>query len=242
MAAYIHSDHECTTSVEAKDRLQRGMYVMLREVSVSRDLRELLKAVNEKNARRCLFVTDDKHLDDLMEEGSINHNARVAIEHGLSPITAIQMATINAAECFGLSNKGAIAPGYDADFLLVNNLEDLNISETFISGASVAKMGEVIYGQEKTVLPSDRLMNSIHIKNVTEKDLQLKLIEGQKANVISIIPNSITTKHKVMTAEVKNGCFQSSAEKDLLKLAVVERHKATGNIGLGILHGLGLQA
>jgi adenine deaminase len=242
MAAHIHSDHECTTAEEAKERLQRGMYVMLREGSASRDLRELLKAVNEKNARRCLFVTDDKHLDELMEEGSINHNARVAIEHGISPITAIQMATLNAAECFGLNNKGAIAPGYDADFLLVNNLEELNITETYVSGVPVAKMGEVTYEQKKTILPSDRIMNSIQIKNVTEKDLQIELTEGQKANVISIIPNSITTKHIVMGANVKNGFFQSSAKKDLLKLAVVERHKATGNIGMGIIHGLGLQS
>jgi adenine deaminase len=242
MAAHIHSDHECTTAEEAKERLQRGMYVMLREGSASRDLKELLQAVTEKNARRCLFVTDDKHLDDLMEEGSINHNARVAIEHGLSPITAIQMATLNAAECFNLKNKGAVAPGYDADFLLVNNLEELDITETFVNGKSVAEKGEVTYDQKKTILPSTRLTNSIHIKNVTEKDLQIELPEGKKANVISIIPNSITTKHMVMTANVKNGCFQSSAEKDLLKLAVVERHKATGNIGLGILHGLGLQS
>ncbi|MFA1818810.1 adenine deaminase [Virgibacillus oceani] len=242
MAAHIHSDHECTTAEEAKERLQRGMYVMLREGSASRDLKELLKAVNEKNARRCLFVTDDKHLDELMEEGSINHNVRVAIEHGISPITAIQMATLNAAECFGLNNKGAIAPGYDADFLLVNNLEELHITETYVNGMSVAKTGEVTYEQEHSVLIPDRLMNSIHIKNVTEKDLKIKLSESKSANVISIIPNSITTKLNVMAADVINGYFQSSAEKDMLKLAVVERHKATGNIGMGIIHGLGLQS
>lgn len=241
MAAHIHSDHECTTPEEAKERLQRGMYVMLREGSASRDLRKLLNAVNEKNARRCLFVTDDKHLDDLMKEGSINHNVRVAIEHGLSPITAIQMATINAAECFGLHNKGAIAPGYDADFLFVNNLDDLDIAETFVNGESVAANKKVKYEQENTVSVSYRLTNSVHIKNVTEKDLQITLQKNQKANVISIIPNSITTKHKVMAADVKNNLFQPSAEKDLLKLAVLERHRGTGNIGLGILHGLGLK-
>lgn len=106
MTAGINSDHECTTAAEAKDRLQRGMYVMLREGSASRDLKTLLHAVTEKNARRCLFVTDDKHLDDLMEEGSIDHNVRVTIEHGINPLTTIQMATLNAAERFGLKNKG----------------------------------------------------------------------------------------------------------------------------------------
>lgn len=242
MAAGIHSDHECTTAEEAKDRLQRGMYVMLREGSASRDLKTLLHAVNEKNARRCLFVTDDKHLDDLIEEGSIDHNIRVTVEHGIHPITAIQMATLNAAECFGLKNKGAIAPGYDADFLFLDDLENRKIAEVFVKGVSVAKNGQCVSNYKNAVQPSDRLVNSVQMKEVVISDLHIHLYNNQKANIISIIPNSIITKHKVQTVDVENERFQPSVAKDLLKMAVIERHNYKGNIGLGILHGLGLKS
>ncbi|SHF92492.1 adenine deaminase [Ornithinibacillus halophilus] len=240
MAAGITSDHECTTSEEAKDRLQRGMYVMLREGSASRDLRELLKAVNDKNARRCLFVTDDKHLDDIIEEGSIDHNVRVAIEHGISPITAIQMATLNGAERFKLTRKGAIAPGYDADFLLLDNLEEVMISETYVSGELVAKNGHC---NQKIVssVPDDRLMNSVNMKEINKEDLQINLPDDNVVNVISIIPNSIVTKHHIQKVPVQNKQFIPSIKDDLSKLVVLERHHSRGTVGLGILNGLGLK-
>lgn len=242
MAAGIRSDHECTTAEEAKERLQLGMYVMLREGSASRDLKTLLQAVTEKNARRCLFVTDDKHLDDLIAEGSIDHNVRVTIQHGIHPITAIQMATLNAAERFGLKNKGAIAPGYDADFLLIDDLEHINIAETFVKGKSVAKNGECIPSYKNQVLPPDKLLTSIRMKDVHEEDLHMEIPKDEEANIISIVPNSIVTRHLVQAVDVQHGQFQPSAEKDLLKITVIERHHVTGNIGLGILHGLGLKA
>ena len=128
MAAGIRTDHESTTAMEGKERLRSGMYLMIREGTVAKDLRKLIPIINEYNARRCLFVTDDKHLDDLVREGSIDYNIRLAIAEGLSPITAIQMATINAAECFGLYDKGAIAAGYKADFALLDDLETIKIS------------------------------------------------------------------------------------------------------------------
>ncbi|OZU87826.1 adenine deaminase [Virgibacillus indicus] len=242
MAAGIHSDHECTTAEQAKDRLQRGMYVMLREGSASRDLKSLLHAINERNARRCLFVTDDKHLDDLIEEGSIDHNVRVTIQHGLAPITAIQMATLNAAECFGMKNKGAIAPGYDADFLFLDSLESIKINEVFVKGSTVARNGQTVMKYKNDVQPSDSLVNSVQMKEVTVDDLIIELSKDQKANIISIIPNSIVTKHKVQKVDVVNGRFQPSAEEDFLKMAVIERHNNKGNVGLGILHGLGLKS
>lgn len=242
MAAGIRSDHECTTAEEAKDRLQRGMHVMLREGSASRDLKALLGAVNEKNARRCLFVTDDKHLDDIIEEGTIDHNIRVTIQHGISPMTAIQMATINAAEYFGLNNKGAIAPGYEADFLLLDNLENVDISEVFAKGVSVARDGQCISRYENAVQPPDRLVNSMQMKPIKAEDLQIRLDENKLANIIHMIPNSIVTKHEVQAADTENERFQPSIEKDLLKMAVIERHHQKGNIGLGILCGLGLKS
>src|SRR5699024_2690182 len=242
MAAGIGSDHECTTVQEAKDRLKRGMYVMLREGSASRDLKTLLHAVNEKNARRCLFVTDDKHLNDLLEEGSIDHNVRVTIQHGINPITAIQMATLNAAEYFHLKTKGAIAPGYDADFLLLDNLEEMDIDETFVKGVSVAKCGQCISTYKNTVKPSSKLMNSVQMKGITREDLQIKLCKDQKANIISIIPNSIVTKHRTQIVDVEHGCFQASIRNDLLKMAVIERHDRKERVGLGILHGLKIKS
>lgn len=242
MAAGIHSDHECTTVAEAKDRLQRGMYVMLREGSASRDLKTLLNAVNERNARRCLFVTDDKHLDDLIKEGSIDHNIRVTIQHGIKPITAIQLATLNAAECFGLKGKGAIAPGYDADFLLLDDLENVTIAETFVKGISVAKNGHCVERYKNTTKPPARLTNSVQMREATLEDLYIGIDNGQKANIISIIPNSIVTKHQVHAIEACNGQFQPSIKNDLLKMAVIERHNQKGNVGLGILHGLGLKS
>ncbi|WP_430784581.1 adenine deaminase [Virgibacillus flavescens] len=241
-AAGIRSDHECTTAEEATDRLERGMYLMLREGSASRDLKALLYAVNEKNARRCLFVTDDKHLDDLMNEGSIDHNVRVTIQHGIDPITSIQMATINAAECFGLKNKGAIAPGYDADFLFIDNLEDLRVSETFVNGIAVAKDDKCISVSKNNVQPGERLENSVQMQDVTPDDLNIKMSSGQLANVISINPNSIVTNHEILPVASSNGYFQPSIENDLLKMTVIERHNHKGNIGLGILKGLGLQS
>ncbi|MFD1361926.1 adenine deaminase [Lentibacillus salinarum] len=242
MAAGIRSDHECTTAEEAKERLKRGMHVMLREGSASRDLKALLDAVNEKNARRCLFVTDDKHLDDLIDEGTIDHNIQVTIEHGISPIAAIQMATINAAEYFGLKTKGAIAPGYDADFLLLDSLENVDIAEVFANGISVAKGGQCVTRYENTVQLPDRLINSIQTKNINAEDLQIELEKNKLANIIRMVPNSIVTKHEMEAADVENGCFTPSVTKDLLKMVVIERHHQKGNIGLGILKGLGLKS
>lgn len=242
MTAGIQSDHECTTAEEAKERLQRGMYVMLREGSASRDLKKLLNAVTEKNARRCLFVTDDKHLDDLIEEGSIDHNIRMTIEHGLSPITAIQMATINAAECFRFKTKGAIAPGYDADFLFLDSLKHVDVTEVFVKGELVAKNGQCLSQLQNNVQPPDKLINSVRMIDVTADNLQIKLNNDQKANIISIIPHSIVTNHKVQLVDVENGYFVPSVEKDLLKLVVIERHHYKENIGLGILHGLRIKS
>ena len=144
MTAGIRTDHESTTALEAKERLSRGMYLMIREGTVAKDLQQLIPIVNERNARRCLFVTDDKHLDDLIHDGSIDHNVRLAIASGLSSITAIQMATINAAECFGLESKGAIAPGYKADFFLFDDLEKINITTVYKDGMAVVENGRLV--------------------------------------------------------------------------------------------------
>lgn len=241
MAAGIRTDHECVTAEEALDRLRKGMYVMLREGSAAKDLIALLKAVNEHNARRCLFVTDDKHLDEIIDEGSIDFNIKVAIREGLDPIVAIQMATLNAAECFGLKTKGAIAPGYEADLLLLNDLETVDIEQVYKGGKLAAKNGDVIRPAKTSIAPTPIITDSVNISPVSLEDLKVKMSEGNMANIIQIKPKMIVTKHLIEEVDVVDGHFQPSIENDQLKIAVIERHYRTGKIGLGIIKGLGIK-
>lgn len=239
MAAGIRTDHECINPVEALDRMRKGMYVMLREGSAARDLLALLKSVSEHNARRCLFVTDDKHLDDLINEGSIDHNVRMAIMEGMDPILAVQIATLNAAECFGLKNKGAIAPGYEADLIFLSDLRNVKVEKVMKSGIFAAENGVVKDQVPDNVEPAPAILDSVKIGSLNSEDLSIRIGNGN-ANIISIIPNSIVTRHLVEKADSLNGYFQPNSGKDYLKLAVVERHHLTGNIGLGIVKGLGI--
>jgi adenine deaminase len=164
---------------------------------------------------------------------------RLAIQQGLNPLLAIQLATLNAAECFGLKQKGAIAPGYEADFLLFENLEQIKISQVFKAGKLVAehgKMVEVITSQSPI---SSTILQTVHIQDIQTDQLQIP-IKGIQANIIGIQPNSLVTKHLIADVDIADGHFVPSIEKDHLKIAVVERHHLTGNIGLGIVSGLGL--
>jgi adenine deaminase len=239
MAAGIVTDHECTTAQEARERLKSGMYLMIREGTVARDLRNLVPVVNPYNSRRCLFVTDDKHLDDLVLEGSIDHNVRLAIQAGLSPITAIQMASINAAECFGLQEKGAIAAGYKADFSLVDDLETIQISHVFKDGIAVVQDGKLI--SECSNNHENTMNQSVHFDEILKSNLTISL-SSKKANIIEIIPNSLITRHIAEEVDIcDQGFFQPSVTADQLKLAVIERHHMTKQIGLGIVKGLGLK-
>ncbi|MED3561940.1 adenine deaminase [Bacillus xiapuensis] len=237
--AGIRTDHECTTATEALDRIRRGMYVMIREGSAAKNLTALIPAVNQHNARRFMFCTDDKHLDEIVEEGSIDHHVRMAIREGMSPLLAIQIASLNAAECYGLHQKGAIAPGYKADFLLLDDLETVNISEVYVSGKLTGRNGIYAGDSLKAYDPEETLTKTVHIPEILEKDFQIPIGETISANVIGIIPNSIVTKKLEEKVQVIDGNFVPSLEKDQLKLAVVERHKNTGNIGLGIVKGFG---
>lgn len=241
MASGIRTDHECVTAEEALVRMRKGMYVMLREGSAAKDLVTLLKAVNEQNARRCLFVTDDKHLDEIIDEGSIDFNVKTAIREGVDPLTAVQMATLNAAECFGLKTKGAIGPGYEADLLLLNDLEKVDIERVYKGGRLVAKNGDVIRPAKPSVTPPSIITGSINISPVSLEDLKVKMSEGNMANIIEIRPKMIVTRHLVEEVDVIDGHFQPSVEKDQLKIAVIERHYRTGNIGLGVIKGLGIK-
>ncbi|MDX8362125.1 adenine deaminase [Cytobacillus sp. IB215316] len=244
MTAGIRTDHECVSVEEARDRIKRGMYVLIREGSGAKDLISVIPAVNTNNARRFAFCTDDKHLDELIEEGSINHNIRLAIQHGLEPLLAYQLASLNAAECFGLKNKGAIAPGYEADFLLIDNLEEVAIHQVFKAGKLVAQDGKMAIEDTKNLeqhLP-ESIIHTVNIPKISNKDLMIPMSNSSSANIIGIIPNSIHTKHLVEEVSVENNEFIPCTKKDHLKIAVVERHKKTGNVGLGIVKGLELSS
>ncbi len=243
LSAGIRTDHESINSREAKDRLELGMYLMIREGTVAKDLEALLPAVTPQNSRRCLFVTDDKHLDDLIEEGSVDHIVRLAIGKGLDPITAIQMATLNAAECFGLRHVGAVAPGYQADLLLLDNLNDISIHRVYKKGRCIVDRGQLVEAEFPAALTAhtDRpSLPTINAKEVALSDLQIPLT-STLCNVIGLIPNSLVTRHLKEQVEIRDGVFQPSVEHDLLKLIVVERHLATGNIGAAIVKGFQLK-
>jgi adenine deaminase len=243
MSAGIRTDHESTTAAQAKERLSRGMYLMIREGTVAKDLQQLIPIVNDRNSRRCLFVTDDKHLDDLIRDGSIDHTIRLAIQSGISPITAIQMATINTAECFGIEDKGAIAPGYKADLVLLDDLNTINITEVYKEGKRFVENGVLVEELKTNPLnESNRLKNSVRFHELFDEHLHIH-VKNSKANIIEIIPNSLITKHIIEKVNVsEQGMFQPSVDNDHLKLAVIERHHLTKNIGLGIVKGLGLKS
>ena len=238
--AGILTDHECVTKEEMAMRLERGLYVMLREGSVAKDLQALLEGVTEQNAQRCLFCTDDKHLDDLIDEGSVDYNVRTAIRHGINPITAISMASLNAAQCFGLHRKGAIAPGYDADFVLLDNLEAFTIAEVYKGGQLAAKDGRYA-GAVQEASETAAVRDTVRLPELSLADLQIPMGTSTSAHVIGINPNKLITEHLIEDVPVAGGCFVSDAASGHLKIAVIERHRATGNIGLGIVKGLGLQ-
>ncbi|HEO8422463.1 adenine deaminase [Niallia sp. FSL W8-0635] len=239
-AAYIRNDHEATTLQEAKDRLDLGMYLMIREGTVAKDLNALLPAVTMRNSRRCLFVTDDKLVDDLVEEGSVDHSVRLAIEKGLDPIIAIQMVTLNAAECFQLNSIGAVSPGYQADFLLVDDLKKFTVHSVFKNGECVVKDGKVI---EDKFIKQDYLepnLPAINCAKLSLEDLKLPLT-SDLCHIIEIIPNSIVTNEVIEKVKVENGYFRTSLEEDQLKLVVAERHHQTGNVGKAIVKGFGFK-
>lgn len=240
MSAGIRTDHESINSKEAKDRLELGMYLMIREGTVAKDLEALLPVVTPQNSRRCLFVTDDKLLDDLIEEGSVDHIVRFAIQKGLDPITAVQMVTLNAAECFGLRQLGAIAPGYQADFLLLDDLSTVAIHQVYKKGECVVEGGQLNHFPSPSSPHQSTSLPNINTKKVTEKDLEIPL-SSNTCHIIEINPNQLVTNHLKETVTIRDGVFSPSIEKDQLKLAVIERHKATGNVGMGVVKGFQLK-
>lgn len=239
-AAGIRTDHESVAKEEIDMKISRGMYVLIREGTTTRNLAELLPMVTPYNARRFMFCTDDKEIDQLLEEGSIDYNVRLAVQLGMDPLQAIQLASLNAAECYGLKTKGAVAPGYVADLLFLDDLHSVKIAKVMKNGKVIAENGRFIGdGDGSTVTIPEKLTNSVHLHEVSEKDLQL-YIGGHKARVIEIVPEQAVTKPRIEEVATMDGYFIPDVKRDLLKIAVIERHKRTGNVGVGIVKGLGL--
>lgn len=232
IGAGISTDHECTDIVDACDKIRRGMYVLIREGSATKNLKDLFPIINNKTLRRLVFCTDDRQVHDLLNIGHINNNIKLAIEMGLHPIDAITIATLNAAECYKLFDRGAIAPGKIADIVVIDDINKLKILQVYKKGVLVAENGKALF--DAKILDCKDVKNTVHIKDICKDDFKLKL-NSNKVRVMGIEPHNVTTKSLEAEVCVKDGEYVSSA--NLSKIAVVERHKNTGNIGIGLLEG-----
>lgn len=239
LLAGIKADHEATTVGEALEKVKKGMYIMIREGSVTRDLENLLPAVNDKNSSSFLFATDDRHPEDLLKEGHINFLIKKAIKKGMDPLKAIKLATLNAARALGLNNIGAIAPGFKADLVVINNFNNLTIRKVFKDGQLVADEGTPLFAKvTKDDIKEDRIFKSVNISTINEKHFEIPA--GNKYRVIEIIKDQVITREKIIPLKGKI-TEDRLVKEDLVKVAVVERHQKTGNIGLGLLKGTGLK-
>ncbi len=246
LVAGIRSDHECTTLQEAKEKLKNGMWIMVREGTAARNLSDLLPLVTPTNARRFFFVTDDRHPRELLEEGHIDAIVRKAIRLGLDPVLAIQMATLNAAEYFRLDDLGAIAPGYRADIVVFDHLSRFRIKRVFKDGEPVADnrniLSPAISGRKGLFRAGGKILQgkgTIRVAPVRKQDLLL-YSKQPLAKVIQLIPGQIVTRKVLKNVTLKEGVASPDIPEDILKMVVVERHRATGNIGVGFVQGFGL--
>ncbi len=232
------SEHEATTATEATEKLRRGAYLFLREASGAHNLLDLLPAVTPLNCRRCCLATDDRHLDELVSEGSINYLVEIGVAHGYSVEQLLQMATLNTAERFRLYDRGALAPGYKADINVFNNL--VNFQPQI-----VIKNGAVVVSKQKLLWQSPPLLttpvNTMQMENVRSEQLKIPAQPGRRARVIRVIPEQILTELRFREPPVENGQVICDCKRDILKLAVWERHGGTGNVAVGLVQGLGLK-
>lgn len=236
IASGVKSDHECTTPDEAIEKLRLGMYVMIREGTAAKDLDALMPVLKTCNTRKCIFVTDDRHPADLKEH--INGMVRRAVEAGVDPVKAVQIASLNTAEYFGLKNLGAIAPGYKADLLILPDLKTFRPDLVIKNGVVAAENGKLI-----AELPENEALavrNSVNVRWITPEDFRIEA-KGSKVTALEVIPHQLITKSVVSEVKIEDGNAVSNIDNDTLKICVIERHRATGNIGKGFVKGFNLK-
>ena len=230
------SDHECSTYEEVKQKLATGMNILLRIGSAANNMDGVLRRIAKEKlpTRNMMFCTDDKHIEDIRREGHINANARMAVAAGIDPIDAIKMASYNAARAYGIRGVGAIAPGYKADMVLLEDLKDFKVKQV------ISRFGRPYTGEEQIPSPilPPQVFNSVRLPEISKDDLALKC--HVSAPVIKMIPHQLVTELVYRDVERdENGCFIPS--EGMVKLAVIERHHATGSMAVGILEGLGIK-
>lgn len=229
----ISTDHECSDAEEALQKVRLGMYVMLREGSAARNLIDLLPAVDNKNYNRFLFCTDDRHIEDIMEAGSVDNCIRIAIREGIDPIKAYTIASFNVANCYNLRDRGAIAPGFKADLVVFEDIRKLNIK-------AVIKNGE-IYNNKETY---SKFTSKKSVKlDFIKEDLFYMEARGNSVNVIKVKPGSLETTKEKREISIENGLIKrvTEAGEVINKIAVIERHKNSGKHSVGFIEGLGLR-
>lgn len=237
-AAGVMSDHECTTLEEARQRIRLGMWLMIREGSAARNLDTLLPLVKELHPPRVFFVTDDRDPQDLTTRGHIDSMVRRAIELGLDPVEAVRLASYNTAQYFRLYNRGAIAPGFVADLVVLDDLNTFQVESVYKDGKLVARLGRLLVDIPTVEFPG--VTGTVRIGSIREEDLRIPGKPGF-VEVVGIEPGQITTQHLREEAPVKDGEIVADPSRDLLKLVVIERHHASGKVGLGLVKGFGLR-
>ncbi|MGM9566641.1 MAG: adenine deaminase [Clostridia bacterium] len=238
----IYDDHECSSAEEAKERIRKGQRVMIRQGTAARNLEALLPLFDAPWAHRCLLVSDDKHPADLLNNGHIDDIIRQAVRVGKNPVTGIQMATVQAAEHFGLRGRGAVAPGYIADLIILDDLEEVTVEDVYCKGVLVVENRQIPEWHTPEVCGEleNKVRNSFYLEELSDKDFRIYCDTVKTCRVIKLVKNEILTEEWItdINFHKNNGI---DADRDILKIAVVERHSNTGHIGLGLISGTGMK-
>lgn len=241
IASGIETDHECSNMEEAFEKLKKGQWIMIREGTAARNLEALLPLFKDPYSQRCFLVTDDRHPSDLLKEGHIDNIIRKAVKKGVDPVKAIKMATLQTAQCFGLKYTGAIAPGYGADILILNDLSSVEIEDVYTDGKKVVSKKEVLDFKKPPVNPEliKKVHDTVHLKELDEKDFFIEPKKDESVIIQIVKGELITNKIKArLNFDVNNGI---DTGRDILKLCVIERHKGSGHIGKGFINGISLK-
>ena len=238
--AGIDTDHECSTLEEMEDRLERGIYVQLRQGSACHNLGALIPGINEFNFRRCLLCSDDRQPKTIFEDGHLEYHLKTLVNAGISPVMALAMATVNVSDCYGLKDRGMIVPGKRADLVIFEDLKDFKVSSVYILGEEAARDGEYLKELKKHDFTD--VSNTVHLDNFKKEMLQMWLKSDEVYAIEMIVGGVLSKKTKIKIKRDENGLFVFDKNTDACKCAVIERHHNTGKVGLGIIKGYGIQS